>query len=117
MTSVSIPGVHSWGNRYGLGVRGVSGLSPGHGGGRRAPVCFGPPPGPAACFQPLVSRDVLVHPQCLLKPSTPDVLFGPPAQETSLRMTRPMASGATHGSSRIAQPYANLRNGFEREKP
>jgi hypothetical protein len=68
MVSVSIPGVHSWGNRHGLWVRGVPGLSPGHGGGLRAPVCFGPPTGPAAFFQPLVSCDALVHPRCLLRP-------------------------------------------------
>jgi hypothetical protein len=41
MASVSVPGVHSWGNRHSLSVLGALGLSPCHGGGLRAPFFCG----------------------------------------------------------------------------
>ena len=41
MASASVPGVHSWGNRYGPSLLGVLRLSPCHGDGLQAPFLFG----------------------------------------------------------------------------
>jgi len=42
MTSASVPGIHGWGNRHSLWVRGAIGLSPCYGGGLQAPFFFSP---------------------------------------------------------------------------
>ena len=41
MASVSVPGMHGWGNLHYLLVPGALGLSPFHGGGLRALFCLG----------------------------------------------------------------------------
>jgi hypothetical protein len=79
MASVSVPGVLSWGNLHSLLVLGVSGLSPCHGGGLRAPFLFGPEVAGMAdstaqrawtspVFQHLVTRTFLVQIRFLVRP-------------------------------------------------